>query len=126
MASYTYSLLLPLLFFVLFQGPRRVGRPLFPLGRPAPGVFFPALGFCLGICSFSNYLSSYVALLIREALHQPVPTYRAAIPESGLPMVLGILSAAGPSSRPPGPLATASPSSSPPWPLPSAIPPSPS
>ena len=31
MASYTYSLLLPLLFFVLFQGPRRVGRPLFPL-----------------------------------------------------------------------------------------------
>ena len=94
MASYTYSLLLPLLFFVLFQGPRRVGRPLFPLGRPAPGVFFPALGFCLGICSFSNYLSSYVALLIREALHQPVPTYRAAIPESGLPMVLGILSAA--------------------------------
>ena len=34
MASYCYSLLLPLLFMVLFQGPGRTSRPLFPLARP--------------------------------------------------------------------------------------------
>ena len=94
MASYAYSLLLPLLFFVIFQGPSRTGRPLFPLNLPRKGVFLPALGTCLGFCSLSNYLSSFAAAAIRNLLHQPVPTYRAAIPESGLPMVLGILSAA--------------------------------
>lgn len=94
MASYAYSLLLPLLFFVVFQGPSRAGRPLFPLNLPRKGVFLPALGTCLGLCSVSNYLSSFVAAAIRDHLNQPVPTYRAAIPESGLPMILGLLSAA--------------------------------
>ena len=34
MASYIFSLLVPLLFFVLFQGPRKTKVPLFPLGLP--------------------------------------------------------------------------------------------
>ena len=36
MASYCYSLLLPLLFMVLFQGPGRTSRPLFPLDTSYP------------------------------------------------------------------------------------------
>lgn len=94
MASYTYSLLLPLLFFVLFQGPSHVGRSLFPLNLPRKGVFLPALGTCLGICSVSNYFSSFISAMIRARLGQAVPTYRAAIPSGGIPMLLGILSAA--------------------------------
>ena len=94
MASYIFSLLVPLLFFVLFQGPRRTGVPLFPLGRPKAGIFFPALGICLGVFSLSNYLSSWISLLLQKALPQAIPVYRADIPARGTPMVLGLVSAA--------------------------------
>jgi len=92
MASYTASLLLPLLFLVLVQGPR-ADRPLFPLVRPRKKIFFPALGICLGVCSLSNYLSSWVTMLIQRNFPQTLPSYRADIPTQGVPMVLGILSA---------------------------------
>ncbi len=94
MASYVFSLLVPLLFFAVFHGPAQTRRPLFPLNRPRRGVFFPALGICLGVCSLSNYLSSWVSLLIQQGLPQVIPVYRAAIPAGGAPMVLGLISAA--------------------------------
>lgn len=93
MASYTASLLLPLLFLALAQG-TRADRPLFPLARPRRKVFFPALGVCLGVCSLSNYLSSWIAMLIQRSSPQTLPIYRADIPTHGVPMVLGIISAA--------------------------------
>ncbi len=94
MASYVFSLLVPLLFFVFFHGPRRAGCSLFPLGRPKKGILLPALGVCLGVCSLSNYLSSWVSLLIQESLPNRIPVYRAAIPSEGAPMLLGLISAA--------------------------------
>lgn len=94
MASYAFSLVVPLLFLVVFQGPRRTGRPLFPLGRPRKGLFFPAMGICLGVCSLSNYLSTWVSILIQRHSPQTIPTYQAAIPSEGIPMVLGLISAA--------------------------------
>lgn len=94
MASYVFSLVVPLLFLVLFQGPRRTGRPLFPLSRPRRGISFPAMGVCLGVCSLSNYLSSWVSILIQKHSPQTIPTYQAAIPAKGVPMVLGLVSAA--------------------------------
>lgn len=94
MASYTASLLLPLLFFVLAWGPR-AGRPLFPLVRPRKGTLLPALGVCLGVCSLSNYLSSWLAMMIQRNFPQTLPSYRADIPTQGtVPMVLGVISAA--------------------------------
>lgn len=93
MASYTASLLLPLLFLVAAQG-QRAKRPLFPLTRPKQGTFFPALGICLGVCSLSNYLSSWIAMLIQRNFPDTLPAYRADIPTQGAPMVLGIISAA--------------------------------
>ena len=94
MASYAYSILVPLCFLVLFQGPRRTGRPLFPLRLPRHGVLFPALGVCLGICTTSNYLSSWISIFLQERFPQNLPTYGAAIPTRGLAMVLGLVSAA--------------------------------
>ena len=48
MASYTASLLLPLLFFVAVR--RDQGhRPLFPLSRPRKGTFLPGMGICLAV-----------------------------------------------------------------------------
>lgn len=93
MASYTASLLLPLSFLVLAQGSRG-NLPLFPLVRPRKGIFFPALGICLGVCSLSNYLSSWIAMLIQRSFPETLPTYRADIPTQGVPMALGIISAA--------------------------------
>ena len=94
MASYAYSILVPLLFLALFQGPRRAGRPLFPLGLPRRGVFLPALGVCLGVCTTSNYLSTWLAMLLQENFPDTLPAYRAAIPTQGLPLALGLISAA--------------------------------
>lgn len=94
MASYIFSLLVPLLFFVLFQGPRKTKVPLFPLGLPRRGVLFPALGICLGACSLSNYFSNWISLLIQRALPDVMPVYRADIPSQGAPMLLGLISAA--------------------------------
>lgn len=94
MASYCYSLLLPLLFLVLFRGPGRTGRPLFPLGRPRRGILFPALGICLGVCSLSNYLSTWVSVLIQERFPDTLPAHQATLPSEGLPLVLGLISAA--------------------------------
>lgn len=94
MASYCYSLLLPLLFLVLFQGPERTGRPLFPLVRPRRGILFPALGICLGLCSLSNYLSTWVSVLIQERFPDTLPVHQAALPSEGIPLVLGLISAA--------------------------------
>ena len=93
MASYTASLLLPLLFFVAVR--RDQGhRPLFPLSRPRKGTLLPGMGVCLGVCTLSNYLSSWIAMLIQRNFPETLPAYRADIPTQGAPMVLGIISAA--------------------------------
>lgn len=94
MASYAVSLLIPI--FVLTAAERAAGvkQALFPLGRPRRGVFFPAMGICLGVCSLSNYLSSWVTVLIRRSFPEAVPIYRADIPAQGAGMVLGLVSVA--------------------------------
>ena len=94
MASYCYSLLLPLLFMVLFQGPGRTSRPLFPLARPRRGILFPAMGICFGVCSLSNYLSTWVSVLLQERFPDTLPGHQAVLPSEGLPLVLGLISAA--------------------------------
>lgn len=94
MASYVFSLLVPLVFFAVCHDPAQTRRSLFPLERPRPGILFPALGICLGVCSLSNYLSSWVSLLIQKSLPEVLPVYRAAIPAEGAPMILGLISAA--------------------------------
>lgn len=97
MASYVVSLLVPLLVLVLLlpsiptAGPR---QPLFPLARPRKGVLFPAMGICLGVCSLSNYLSSWITILLRKSFPGAVPIYRADIPVQGAGMVLGLISIA--------------------------------
>ena len=95
MASYGYSVLVPLLFLALFQGGRRRGgRPLFPLGRPRRGVLLPALGVSLGVCTTSNYLSSWLTMVLQENYPGTLPSYEAGIPAQGLSLALGLVSAA--------------------------------
>lgn len=97
MAGYSVSLLVPLLALVLMLPtiPTAGARPpLFPLGRPRRGVFFPAMGVCLGVCSLSNYLSSWIMVQLRRSFPEAVPIYRADIPTQGAGMVLGLISIA--------------------------------
>lgn len=97
MASYSVSLLIPLLVLVLMLPSIPIAgtkRPLFPLDQPRKGILFPAMGICLGVCSLSNYLSSWIAMLIRRSFPAAVPIYRADIPSHGVGMVLGLISIA--------------------------------
>lgn len=97
MVCYLVSLFVPLLVLVLMTPviPAAKGRqPLFPLGRPRKGSLFPAAGICLGVCSLSNYLSSWITMLLRKSFPEAVPVYRADIPPQGVGMILGLISVA--------------------------------
>lgn len=97
MVGYAVSLLVPLLALVLMipAVPAAGAKPsLFPLGRPRRGVLFPAMGICLGVCTLSNYLSSWITVQLRRSFPEAVPIYRADIPTRGAGMVLGLISIA--------------------------------
>lgn len=94
MVSYAVSLLIPLLALAAMARSTGSKQLLFPLLRPRPGIFFPAMGVCLGICSLSNYLSSWITMLLRRSFPEAVPIYRADIPSQGVGMVLGLISVA--------------------------------
>lgn len=97
MTAYSVSLLIPLLVLTLTAPsiPTAWAKPiLFPLGRPERGVLFPAMGICLGVCALSNYLSSWITVMLRRSFPEAVPIYRADIPAQGAGMVLGLISVA--------------------------------
>lgn len=97
MVCYVVSLFVPMLVLVLMTPAipaARAKRPLFPMGKPRKGVLFPAMGVCLGVCSLSNYLSSWVTVLLRKSFPGAVPVYRADIPSQGVGMMLGLISVA--------------------------------
>lgn len=97
MVCYVVSLFVPLLVLAVMTPAipaARARRPLFPMGRPRKGVWFPAMGVCLGVCSLSNYLSSWITMLLRKSFPEAVPVYRADIPSQGVGMILGLISVA--------------------------------
>lgn len=94
MASYSVSLLIPLLVLAVMVPSPRTKLPLFPLERPRKGIFFSAMGICLGVCILSNYLSSWITVVLQKSFPEAVPIYRADIPVQGTGMVLGLISIA--------------------------------